>query len=332
MDTEDAPPPEDDSHATPGPSFTSTSVADHGAAPAEDDDDEGVPEERRRVVVIAGVAFVIIALLGFVLTRDGGSDDAGGTSGSTEAAADAGDTSTSGEAVSITGTNDTFDRADTAGGVDPLPSGASWEFINGTWDIRGGEVALVAPSATRNFMVVDVGYPDQQGQVRLAKAITGAGMTFRYQDEFHFWAIEAVPEFAALNIIKVENEAQGPEGSFGVFRKVEDVPVADGTSIGVILTGDQIQVVLDGKVVDTFEDPYLAGTGRVGLTARGTDEAPDIGDARWDDFTAGGPTGEGIIGADGGGLPAEEEGEAPPEEGGTSEPADEGGTTTTAGG
>ena len=331
MDTEDDRQPDQDGDATPGPSFTSTTVADHDQGPAEDED-EAVPEERRRIVVIAGVAFVIIALLGFVLTRDGGSDDPGGTSGSTEPAAADDGTSTSDEAVSITGTNDTFDRADTAGGVDALPSGAAWEFINGTWDIRDGEVALVAPSATRNFMVVDVGYPDQQSQVRLTKAVSGAGMTFRYQDEFHFWAIEPVPEFAALNIIKVENEAQGPEGSFGVFRQVKDVPVADGASIGVILTGDQIQVVVDGKVVDTFDDPYLAGTGRVGLTARGTDEVPDVGEARWDDFTAGGPTGEGIIGADGGGLPDDEEGEAPADEGETSEPADGGTTETTAGG
>ncbi len=340
METDDTRSDEDD-HVDPGPSFRSASAADHAPeGPGDDhdevDDEDDAPEERRRLVVIAGVAFVIIALLAFVLTRDGGSDDDADGSATTEAAAgseaDSGSTPESGGQVSITGTNDTFDRPDTSGGVDALPSGAAWEFINGTWDIRSGEVALVAPSQTRNLMVVDIGYPDQQSQVRLAKAVGGAGMTFRYQDEFHFWAIEAVPEFAALNIIKVDNEAQGPEGSFGVFRQVKDVPVADGATVGVILTGDQIQVVVNGEVVDTFEDPYLAGTGRVGLTARGTQEAPGVGDARWDDFTAGGPTGEGVIGADGGGLPSEGDDTGDTPEGETTVPADEGSTETTAGG
>ncbi|MGI8939496.1 MAG: hypothetical protein ACR2JF_15050 [Iamia sp.] len=304
----------DEETSSPRPA-ASTAVAEPGAPDDLDDlddldDDE--PEERRRIVVIAGVAFVIIALLGFVLTRDAGNDEDDPAAGTTETTAVA-DEPAEGETVSIVGTNDTFDRADTAGGVDALPSGAEWEFPNGTWDVREGEVALVAPSATRNFMVVDVGYTDQQSQVRLAKATNGAGLAFRYQDEFHYWAIEPVPEFATLNIIKVDTEPQGPEGSLGVFDQIDNVPVADGATIGVVLTGTQIQIVVDGKVVKTIDDDYLAGTGKVGFTARGTDEVPTVGDARWDDFTAGGPTGEGIIGSNEREIAPE--GEEPPPEG-----------------
>ena len=109
--------------------------------------------------------------------------------------------------------------------------------------------------------------------------------------------------------------------------------MADGSTIGVIQTGNQIQVVLDGKVVDSFEDPYLAGTGGVGLTARGLAEVARIGEARWDDFVAGGPSGEGIIGTDGEGLPsAEGEDPAAPTEPGAEAAGDRARPGTTAGG
>lgn len=336
MTSDDARPPQDDSDDAVSftrPRSTATAEPDDRRPPArpDDPDDDDYPDDRRRVVVIAAVVFVVIALVGFALTRGGGSDDtAEPTTGAPGASAPGGD----GATVTISGTEDTFDRPDTNGGVDPLPNGVRWDFPNGTWDIRNGEVTLVAPSDTRNFMVVDVGLPDVQAQVRLSKAVSGAGLTFRYQDEFHFWALEPSPENSAINIIKVDTEALGPPNSLGVFRTVKDVPVADGSTVGVILTGDQIQVILDGKVVDSFEDPYLAGTGGVGLTARGTVEAPRIGDARWDDFVAGGPTGEGIIGAGGEGLPSAdgEEPTAPTEPGAEVPAEDPGSTDTTAGG
>lgn len=310
----------DDGSARRRTATTATRTDDERApADVEDDELDDEPDDRRRIVVIAGVAFLVIALLGFVLTRDAEDDT---TDGEPPAASvDAGsDAQADGETAAISGTSDDFDRPDTDGGVDPLPSGAAWEFESGDWEIRANEVAVVAPEENRNFMVVDIGYPDQQSQVRLSTAVSGAGLTFRYQDPFHYWAVEPVPEFATLNIIKVTGgEAQGPPESLGVFDKIADVPIADDVTIGVVLSGTQIEFVVNGKVVKILDDPDLAGTGRAGLTAFG----PDAGTARFDDFTAGGPTGQGAIGSN------ERDIEVPDEPG--EEPAEEAPDTTEGG-
>jgi len=271
---------------------------DEGHDDRQDDDEpyDDVPDDRRRIVLIAGVAFLIIAVLAFVLTRDGEADptDRTGAGGSSSTSQATGDPAEPGSQVSIVGTSDAFDTED-ADAVPALESGAEWEQVSGTWGIRDSAVAVVEPSENRNFLVVDVGYPDLQAQMRLATVSKGAGFTFRYQDEFHYWALEVVPEFSTLNIIKViGGDAQGEgEGGLKVLDKVADVPVADGTTIGVILRGDDIDVVVNSKVVKTLSDSDLAGLGRVGFTTLG----PGTADARFDDFTAGGPTGEGVIGS-----------------------------------
>lgn len=312
--------------ATEEPAEGPTSSAPE--ASAEADGDEPSPEDRRRVLVFAGIAFVVIAVIAFALTRGG--DEEQRTGDGDTPTSQPGGSPPAGGSVIITGTPDTFNRADTTDGLGALPSGAQWVVQTGGWAIRANEAVVSRPEEQkRNTVFVATGYPDPQAQVRLTKIGSNAGMVFRYQGECNYWAVYAVPEFATWNVVKVIDCAVvGPEEDpdAQVYRTIESVPVADGTTVGVVLDGETIDIVLNGKVVTTIEDPDLAGVGRLGLTTKGP------GEVRFDDFVAGGPEGQGVVG--GTTVPADGATTVPgattaPAEGATTAPA-EGATTAPA--
>lgn len=324
MPTDEANPWDDPDDATapptsPGPSFAPTDepetpAADDAAAPSPPPFSPDAPSEpegdddRRRVLVIAAVAFLVIAAVAFVLTRGGDDDETTAATTPTVAgqASGADDQAGGGGAITIAGTSDTFNRDDTDDGLGALPSGAPWVVQSGSWAIRSGEAVVAQPEPERrNTVFVATGYPDPQAQVRLTTVANGAGMVFRYQGECNFWAVYAVPEYATWNVEKViDCDRIGAEEDSPVFRTITGAPVGDGTTVGVVLSGEQVQIVLNGTIALTFDDPDLAGVGKVGLTTRGD------GDAAFDDFVGGGPGGQGIVGA--ATPPAGEgEGEAP---------------------
>ena len=310
---DEAPDPE----PTPVPVETTADeepAADADVAPAEtsEDDDEEGEEERRRVLIIAAVAFVIIAAIAFALTR-GGDDPADETAlpGDTRTATGGAE---GGGSITIAGTADTFNRDDTTDGLGALPSGAPWVVQSGTWAIQANEAVVTQPDPQRrNTVYVATGYADPQAEVRLTTIANGAGMAFRYQGECNFWAVYAVPEYATWNVEKVIDCERVGEGESPVYRTITGAPVGDGTKVGVVLNGDEVKIVLNGTIALTFEDPDLAGVGRLGLTTRG--EA----DVAFDDFVAGGEGGQGIVGTT-----------STPEAGATTTTAGGGSTTTAA--
>lgn len=271
-------------------------------------------EDRRRVLVIAGVAFVVIAAIAFVLTRG---DDDTTTSDDDRTSVTSQPADGGGQAIAIAGTPDTFDRDDTGDGLGALPSGAEWVVQSGGWAVQGGQAVVTQPDPERrNTVYVATGYADPQAQVRMATVAVNAGMVFRYQGECNYWAVYAVPEFATWNVEKVIDCERVGEGDSQVYRTITQAPVADGTNVGVVLRGEEVRIVLNGRVVLTFQDPDLAGVGRVGLTSKGP--APVV----FDDFIAGGPEGQGIIGgttAPDDGAPTEP---TEPADGATTAPAD----------
>jgi hypothetical protein len=284
-------------------------------APAVATDEQDGDEDRRRVLIIAAVAFVIIAAVAFVLTRS--SDDKADEAtlpGGTETATGGGPTG--GGSITIAGTADTFNRDDTTDGLGALPSGAPWVVQSGTWAIQANEAVVTQPDADRrNVVYVATGYPDPQAEVRLTTIANGAGLVFRRQGECNFWAVYAVPQYATWNVEKViDCERVGGEGESPVYRTITGAPVADGTKVGVVLSGEKVEIVLNGTIALTFEDPDLAGKGQVGLTSRGE------GEVAFDDFVAGGPGGQGIVSA----ATTPEGGE-----GATTTTTAEGGSTTT---
>ncbi|HEX7132838.1 MAG TPA: hypothetical protein VF228_09690 [Iamia sp.] len=284
---------ETDGTAEPVPDEAAPEAAAGGDAP-----DGAAPDgeaDRRRVLIIAAVAFIVIAAVAFVLTRGGDEDDtpAGSTTVPGQAQGSGGGSEAGGGAITIAGTSDTFNREDSDDGLGALPSGAPWVVQSGTWAIRANEAVVAQPETERrNTVYVATGYPDPMAQVRLTTIANGAGMVFRYQGECNFWAVYAVPEFATWNVEKVVDCARvGAEEDSPVYRTITGAPVGAGTTVGVVLSGDQVQIVLNGTIALTFDDPDLAGVGRLGLTTRVD------ADVAFDDFVAGGPGGQGVVGA-----------------------------------
>lgn len=290
-DDEGGNPPATDPHGTGDEADRALADQDAGhgdeapglGAHGDEDEDEG--PSRLLLVVGAAVAFVAIAIVG-VLIASGGGDGGGG--GQQESAADARTD------VGIFGTIDQFDRPDDPSSMGDFAPGRPWTEGAGTWGIVDGEAYLSRGGEFRNHSVIGIGQGDGGAQVRLDKVVNGAGLVFRYVGPYNYWAVVAVPEVATWNVIKVVDGDQEVVGNTG------QSPTADGTTVGVRMEGDTIDVIINGRIRKTVVDDFQAEAGKVGLTTRG----PDSADARFDDFVAGLPGGNPIVRPGGNGAGA----------------------------
>lgn len=255
-----------------------------GAPAPGDEEDDGEGPSRVVLLVGAAVAFVAIAIVG-ILIASGGGDSGGGGDDAGPAPADARTD------VGIFGTIDQFDRPDSATSMGDFAPGRPWSPDAGTWGIDGGEAYLVRSGEFRNHSVIGLGQGDGGAQVRLDKVVNGAGLVFRYVGPYNYWAVVAVPDVATWNIIKVTDGDQEVIGNTG------QSPTSDGSTVGVRLRGDTIDVIVNGRIRKTIVDDFQVDAGKVGITARG----PDSGDARFDDFVAGLPGGVPLTGGGGNG-------------------------------
>ncbi len=255
-----------------------------GDVPLGDDEDDGDGPSRMVLLVGAAVAFVAIAIVG-ILIASGGGDSGGGSDEEGAAPADAR------ADVGIFGTIDQFDRPDSATSMGDFAPGRPWSADAGTCGIERGGADLVETSDLRNHPVINLDQGDGGAQVRLDKVVNGAGLVFRYVGPYNYWAVVAVPDVATWNIIKVV------EGDQEVIGNTGQSPTADGSTVGVRLRGDTVDVIVNGRVRKTIVDDFQVDAGKVGITARG----PDSGDARFDDFVAGLPGGVPLTGGAGNG-------------------------------
>ncbi|MBL8775650.1 MAG: hypothetical protein JNK12_06960 [Acidimicrobiales bacterium] len=277
----------DDTADTADTGATGDQGEDAVGAPAlgdEEEDDDGEGPSRVVLLVGAAVAFVAIAIVG-ILIASGGGDSGGGGDDAGPAPADARTD------VGIFGTIDQFDRPDSATSMGDFAPGRPWTADAGTWGIDGGEAYLVQSGEFRNHSVIGLGQGDGGAQVRLDKVVNGAGLVFRYVGPYNYWAVVAVPDVATWNIIKVTDGNQEVVGNTG------QSPTSDGSTVGVRLRGDTIDVIVNGRIRKTIVDDFQVDAGKVGITARG----PESGDARFDDFVAGLPGGVPLTGGGGNG-------------------------------
>lgn len=246
----------------------------------DEDEDDGEGPSRVVLLVGAAVAFVAIAIVGILIASGGG--DSGGNGNGNDDAAPA-DARTD---VGIFGTIDQFDRPDSPTSLGDFAPGRPWTPDAGTWGIDAGEAYLSEGSEFRNHAVVGLGQGDGGAQVRLDTVVNGAGLVFRYVGPYNYWAVVAVPDVATWNVIKVVDGDQEVVGNTG------QSPTADGTTVGVRLRGDTIDVIVNGRIRKTVVDDFQVDAGKVGITTRG----PDSGTARFDDFVAGLPGGVPLTG------------------------------------
>lgn len=275
--------PTDTGDDADGDDTDDTDDTDHAEGAYDDDlDDEG--PSRVMLVVGAVVAFVAIAIVGVLIATSGDGGGGGGGGGDDSTAADARTD------VGIFGTTDQFDRADSDTTLGDFAPGRPWSADAGTWGIDADEAYLVRGGEFRNHAVIGLGQGDGGAQVRLDKVVTNSGLVFRYVGPYNYWAVVAVPDVATWNVIKVIDGDQEVVGNTG------QSPTTDGTTVGVRLRGDTIEVIINGRIRKTIVDEFQADAGKVGITARG----PDSTDARFDDFVAGLPGGVPITGGRGG--------------------------------
>jgi hypothetical protein len=179
-----------------------------------------------------------------------------------------------GRRFDVEGSLDAFDRPDDPATLGAVPGGPRWRADEGTWGVVGGEAAVTAPALTRDLAVVSLGRRDGAVQVRLTRASGGAGIVFRYRDPFNYWSVVAVPQFATWSVVKTVNGQDEAATGPGVTA------TGEGTTIGVRLRGNAIDVVIDRRVRRTIVDEALEGATGVGLVV----DSRQPGESRFDDF------------------------------------------------
>ena len=120
----------------------------------------------------------------------------------------------------------------------------------------------------------------------------GWGLVFRYRGPFDYWVLQASPEFATYNLIKVVGGAFETVSQGGIGL----APIQDGTKVGVEFQGPTIMISLNDEVAGVFVDPELQRGTRVGMIV----SASGAETARWDEFTALAASSPAAGGADGG--------------------------------
>lgn len=175
---------------------------------------------------------------------------------------------------------DPFDRDDVVNSLGSTAGGTSWQAGAGTWGVDGGLAAATAPVPGPNLAVLDAPLADGEASVRVARVTARAGIVFRYHDPRNYWAVEAAPGFATWGVVQVVDGHESVVGDTGLAS------TTDGTTVGVRMHGDSVEVVVDGRTaVVVATGPGSPGTDRVGLTVQG----PDAAGARFADFAVAHP-------------------------------------------
>ncbi len=181
------------------------------------------------------------------------------------------------EVIEVVGTLDSFERPNDAQSLRSIPNGPTWLGDAGTWGISNGQAYVSGPVDGRNHAVVDLGEQDGAVRVQLSRAVNGAGLVFRYQSPFDYWAVVAVSTYATWAIVHVVDGEEQVVDNTGLS------PIADGTVVAVRMEGDTVDIALNGRVAATVDVADPSEATRVGLTAQAI-PGLDAAAARFDDF------------------------------------------------
>lgn len=153
---------------------------------------------------------------------------------------------------------------------DPFGEGdnAIWTEVLGGWQVRSGRAEAVSgvettAKGTVALATVPVGSSDALLQVRLPTVGNQAGLVFRFSNPENYWFVAAAPDFASWGVVKVVDGERESVGDIGL------APVADRTTVGVLLDGSDITVLLNGRVVDTLSDATHIDAASAGLFVGG---------------------------------------------------------------
>lgn len=186
------------------------------------------------------------------------------------------------------GVTDRFDRADVPGTLGAASSGANWFAAAGVWGISGKSAYVSTANVPVALAMVRGGTSDGIVKVTISKMAPGVGLAFRCVNALNCWRIEAVPQFGTWNVVRVQNGTETKVASLGT------VPVADGTTVSVRMSGSLLAFAINGKEITSVDDAALKDADAAGLSLR---EASSAQTARWSDFAVEVVVGPGIIDA-----------------------------------
>jgi hypothetical protein len=181
------------------------------------------------------------------------------------------------EVVEVVGILDSFARPNDSTSLGSVPVGPLWSAEIGTWGTSNEQAYVAGPAAGRNHVVVRAG-SEGAAQVKLTSMVHGAGLIFRFAGPRDHWALVAVPSYATFALVRTVDGREEIVGNTGLS------PIGDGTTVAVRMAGPVIDLVLNGRVVETVVDETFSDADGVGLTAESI-PGVDAAAARFDDFS-----------------------------------------------
>jgi hypothetical protein len=224
---------------------------------------------RQRDVII--VLLVLVVVLGVVVVSGWvREDDDGGTEALLESI---------GTGVVPEGPpTDSFDRPDSVSSVGVATNGDSWDAVDSTWGIAGGQLAVAEPAAgdANGFVLLDMGSGD--GTVAATNVVVrgGSGLVFRYTSPTDYWVAVPAPDYGTW-VVQHRRDGETP-----VSENVGLASTADGAQVRVDLDGDRVTVQAGGSEPLVIQDDGGQDASVVGVVAGGYGS----NGARWDNFYA----------------------------------------------
>lgn len=182
---------------------------------------------------------------------------------------------------------DAFDRPGPELGT--FPGHGPWTNVVGTIEIEKGvaRTAEVDPKSKLQLATVDAGSSDVTVEVKLPSPVDRAGIAVRVASADRFIGLFATSDYGTYTLARFNNGKLDPDDIIG---NTDLTGVSVGDVIGIRAKGSKVEILTNGTVRNSFDDPKLEieGTG-VGMFAVRDESGPEPVDARefanWDDFT-----------------------------------------------
>lgn len=169
-----------------------------------------------------------------------------------------------------------------------VPGAAPWNDQVGAVAIEKGSarVSEVDEGSPLVLTTIDAGTADVIVEVRLPSPAERSGLAIRVASPDRFIGLFATGEYGTYTLARFEN---GSYTEADIFGNTDLTGVAAGDVIGIRAKGSKIDILTNGTVRNSFDDPKLEIDGNgVGLFAFADDNGPNPVDARefanWDDF------------------------------------------------
>jgi hypothetical protein len=191
------------------------------------------PSQRRRLIIGAVTLFLVVIAV-IVFAKRGSDDDNAGRNGGSA------------------------DKSLVAGG-------RTWRVVQGEWSTTGNVFRVTKPGPLfASLVVTDSGAADVTVRAEMSEVASGAGLVFRYQDPFNYWALEAVRGVVSWQLIKVE------AGKSQVVRTTGFSPTGPGTVVAVTTKTDgTLRIAFNGKESTALNDLAHADRQGAGYIAQG---------------------------------------------------------------